>query len=436
MRLDRDVKDDLKAEIHRELSKHVDFVAIAGGNPDQLRLDELRSQIEESVAEIVGNRSDIGSAEEIARIRQEVIDEALGLGPLEDLMNDEDVSEIMVNGPACIYIERSGRLTKSAKQFSDSRALRLVIERIISPLGRHIDEATPMVDARLPDGSRVNATIEPLSLDGPTLTIRRFGKYRMTMDDLIGIGSVTAPVVDLLRAAVEARLNIVISGGTGSGKTTLLNMLSGFIPSTERILTIEDAAELNLHQDHVVRLEARPANVEGRGEIRIRDLVKNALRMRPDRIVVGECRGGEALDMLQAMNTGHDGSLTTIHANTPRDCLSRLETLVMMAGYDIPVRAIREQVAGAIDVIVQTARMRDGSRKITNVCEIVGMEGDVVTTQEIVTFDQHGLDKQGNVAGQFVYTGVQPSFMKRFDEYGINFDIAGLNAMKLTTASW
>ena len=433
--LRRDVRDDLKAEIHRELSKRVDFVAIAGGNPDQLRLEELRAQIEDSVAEIVGNRSDIGSAEEIARMRQEIIDEALGLGPLEDLMNDDDVSEIMVNGPSCIYIERSGKLTRSAKKFSDSRALRLVIERIISPLGRHIDEASPMVDARLPDGSRVNATIEPLSLDGPTLTIRRFGKYRMTMDDLIGIGSVTAPIVDLLRAAVEARLNIVISGGTGSGKTTLLNMLSGFIPSTERILTIEDAAELNLHQEHVVRLEARPANVEGRGEIRIRDLVKNALRMRPDRIVVGECRSGEALDMLQAMNTGHDGSLTTIHANTPRDCLSRMETLVMMAGYDIPVRAIREQVAGAIDVVVQTARLRDGSRKITSVSEIVGMEGDVVTMQEIVAYTQHGLDKQGNVAGDFVYTGVQPSFMKRLDEYGINFDIASLNGMKLTSAA-
>jgi pilus assembly protein CpaF len=342
----------------------------------------------------------------------------------------------MVNGPDCVYVERGGKLTKSNKHFNDSRALRLVIERIIAPLGRHIDEAMPMVDARLPDGSRVNATIEPLSLDGPTLTIRRFGKYRMTMDDLIAIGSVTAPVVDLLRAAVEARLNIVISGGTGSGKTTLLNMLSGFIPSTERILTIEDAAELNLHQDHVVRLEARPANVEGRGEIRIRDLVKNALRMRPDRIVVGECRGGEALDMLQAMNTGHDGSLTTIHANTPRDCLSRMETLVMMAGYDIPVRAIREQVAGAIDLIVQTARMRDGSRKITSVSEIVGMEGEVVTTQEIIKYEQHGMDKQDNVAGAFVYTGVQPNFMKKLEEYGISFDIAGLNSMTLTTSAW
>ena len=351
-------------------------------------------------------------------------------------MGDPAVSEIMVNGPDQIYIERGGKVSLTNKHFNDSRQLRLVIERIIAPIGRHIDEASPMVDARLPDGSRVNATIEPLSLDGPTITIRRFGKHRMSFKDLIAIGSITAPVVDMLRAAVEGRLNIIISGGTGSGKTTLLNILSGFIPANERILTIEDAAELSLQQDHVVRLESRPPNVEGRGEIRIRDLVKNSLRMRPDRIVVGECRGGEALDMLQAMNTGHDGSLTTVHANTPRDCLSRIETMVLMAGYDIPVRAIREQVAGAVDLIVQVARMRDGSRKVTSVTEVVGMEGDVVTTQELVRFDQHGLDKQDKVAGNFVFTGVQPTFMKRLEDYGITFDMESLNSMQLSVANW
>lgn len=431
-----DVVNMLKHQIHTQLSKRVDFAAIAGGVTDQLKLEQLRAGVDASVAEMITGRSDIGSAEDVARLRQEIIDEALGLGPLEDLMADPSVSEIMVNGPECVYVEREGRLTRSSKRFNDSRALRLVIERIIGPIGRHIDEAMPMVDARLLDGSRVNATIEPLSIDGPTLTIRRFGKQRMQPEQLVAIGSVTAPVMDLLRAAVQARLNIVISGGTGSGKTTLLNILSGFIPSTERILTIEDSAELNLHQEHVVRLEARPANVEGRGEIRIRDLVKNALRMRPDRIVVGECRGGEALDMLQAMNTGHDGSLTTVHANSPRDCISRIETMVLMSGYDIPVRAIREQVAGAVDLIVQTARMRDGTRKITSVTEIVGMEGEVVTMLELVKFDQKGMDKQDQVVGDFVYTGVQPYFLRRCEEYGITFDINSLSTMKLAATAW
>ncbi|MBC5828988.1 MAG: CpaF family protein [Candidatus Eremiobacteraeota bacterium] len=431
-----DSLDVLKADIHKELSKRVDVAAIAGGTTDQLKLEKLRASVESSVSKLVVGRHDIGSAEDIARLRQEIIDEALGLGPLEDLMADPAVSEIMVNGPESVYVERDGKLTRSSKRFNDSRALRLVIERIIAPIGRHIDEAVPMVDARLSDGSRVNATIEPLSIDGPTLTIRRFGKRRMRIEDLIAMGSITAPVVDLLRAAVETRLNIVISGGTGSGKTTLLNLLSGFIPSTERILTIEDAAELKLHQEHVVRLEARPPNVEGRGEIRIRDLVKNSLRMRPDRIVVGECRGGEALDMLQAMNTGHDGSLTTVHANTPRDCVSRIETMVLMAGYDIPMRAIREQIAGAVDLVVQVSRMRDGSRKITSVTEIIGMEGEVVTMLELIKFEQHGMDKQGQVAGEFVYTGVQPNFLKRSEEYGISFDINALSGMKLTTAAW
>ncbi|MDQ2871880.1 MAG: Flp pilus assembly complex ATPase component TadA [Candidatus Eremiobacteraeota bacterium] len=432
----RDKLDGLKSEIHSEISKRVDFVAIAGGSQDPLKIEQLRAKVDETVAELVAGRHDIGSAEEIAHLRKEIIDEALGLGPLEDLMADPAVTEIMVNGPENVYVERGGKLTRSQKRFNDSRQLRLVIERIITPLGRHIDEAVPMVDARLLDGSRVNATIEPLSIDGPTLTIRRFSKRRMGMSDLVAIGSATAALGDLLRAAVEARLNIVISGGTGSGKTTLLNILSSFIPSDERIVTIEDAAELALHQDHVVRLEARPANVEGAGEIRIRDLVKNSLRMRPDRIVVGECRGGEALDMLQAMNTGHDGSLTTIHANTPRDCLSRIETMVLMSGYDIPMRAIREQISGAVDLVVQTSRMRDGTRKITMVSEVVGMESDVITMQDLIRFDQQGVDKQENVAGSFVYTGVQPVFLKRLEEYGITLDMTALNAMKQTTSGW
>ena len=433
-RMEQSARDDLKSEIHRELSRRIDFAAIGGA--DQLKIEGLRAEVEGAVAEIVANRQDVGSAEDVARLHQEIIDEALGLGPLEELFADPDVSEVMVNGPDTIYIERKGLISKTHKRFNDSRQLRLVIERIISPLGRHIDESTPMVDARLADGSRVNATIEPVSIDGPTITIRRFAKYRLGPEDLISKQTLTPQMVDLLRATVEGRLNIVISGGTGSGKTTLLNVLSNFLPDSERILTIEDAAELQLNQDHVIRMEARPANVEGRGEIRIRDLVKNALRMRPDRIVVGECRGGEALDMLQAMNTGHDGSLTTVHANSARDCLSRIETMVLMAGFDIPVRAIREQIAGAVDVIVQVARLRDGSRKITGISEVVGMEADVITTQEIIRFDQRGLSKDGHVEGAFVYTGVQPTFMKRLDEYGITYDMSRLSDMQLAATAW
>jgi pilus assembly protein CpaF len=293
-----------------------------------------------------------------------------------------------------------------------------------------------MVDARLPDGSRVNAIIEPLAIDGASLTIRRFGTRRLTAQDLIEKGSANEQMLDFLRACIEARLNIVISGGTGSGKTTFLNILSSFIPERDRIVTIEDAAELSLNQPHVVRLESRPANLEGRGEIKIRDLVRNSLRMRPDRIVVGECRGGEALDMLQAMNTGHDGSLTTAHANTPRDALSRLETMVMMAGFDLPVRAIREQIASAVDLIIQTARLRDGSRKIMSISEIVGMEGDVVTMQEIVKYAQHGVDAENKVAGEFQYTGVQPQCLQKFDEYGINYDVRQLSTLASTGALW
>ncbi len=351
-------------------------------------------------------------------------------------MKDPDLTEIMVNGPDTIYVERHGVIERSPKRFTESRQLRLIIERIITPLGRRIDEASPMVDARLPDGSRVNAIIEPVAIDGTTLTIRRFGHHRLTAEDLIANGAVPKQVMEFLQAAVQARLNCVVSGGTGSGKTTFLNVLSSFLPDRERIITIEDAAELLLNQSHVVRLESRPPNVEGTGEIAIRDLVRNALRMRPDRIIIGECRGGEALDMLQAMNTGHDGSLTTIHANGQRDALSRIETMVLMAGFDLPVRAIREQIASALDMVVHTARMRDGSRKIIGVSEVVGMEGDIVTMQEIVRFAQRGVDDDNRVVGEFCYTGVQPVCLKRFAEYGVPYDHRDLSQLAPVPALW
>jgi pilus assembly protein CpaF len=431
-----DQRERLKLDIHEQVTKRIDVVAASRAHTDGQKIAELRSQINDVTQQVLVERADRISPEERAELQQEIIDELLGLGPLEDLMRDPAVSEIMVNGPDMIYVERSGKISLSEKRFNDERHLRTIIERIIAPLGRRIDESSPMVDARLPDGSRVNAIIEPLSLNGSTLTIRRFGTRRLTMDDLLRFGSVSPECVGLLKAMVEARLNVVVSGGTGSGKTTFLNILSGFIPNTERIVTIEDAAELALNQQHVVRLESRPANLEGRGSIGIRDLVRNALRMRPDRIVVGECRGGEALDMLQAMNTGHDGSLTTLHANTPRDALSRLETLVLMAGFDLPVRAIREQIASAVDAVVQVARMRDGSRKITSIAEIVGMEGDVVTMQELVKYAQRGIDKDGKVVGEFQYTGVQPHYLERFDEAGVQFDIRELAKLQSAGSLW
>jgi pilus assembly protein CpaF len=425
--IDFDKIEKIKATTHDALTKRIDLAA-SKDRSDPLKVEELQKEVQSIVNELITDDT-VGSAEEVAQLRQEVIDEALGYGPLEDLLRDPEVTEIMANGPDYIYVERLGKLQLSAKHFTNDRQLRLVIERMIAPIGRRIDESTPMVDGRLPDGSRINAIIEPLAISGATLTIRRFGTERLQVRQLLEKRSLTPAMVDFLRACVEGRLNIVVSGGTGSGKTTLLNILSGYIPESDRIITIEDAAELKLQQEHVVRLEARPPNLEGRGEIRIRDLVRNALRMRPDRILVGECRGGEALDMLQAMNTGHDGSLTTIHANSPRDCLSRIETMVMMAGFDLPSRAIREQVSNAIDLIVQVARLRDGSRKIIAITEVVGMEGDTVTTQDIVTYDQHGLDKEGKVLGDFIYSGVQPNCTQKFDEYGISYDIRGLSEM-------
>ena len=356
---------------------------------------------------------------ERGRIVSDLRDEMLGLGPIESLLKDPSITEIMVNGPKKVFIERMGKLQLSGVQFHDDAHVMNIIERILSPIGRHIDESTPLVDARLKDGSRVNIIIPPLALCGPCITIRKFAQKALSVENLISFGTLDRKMADFIRACIQARINILVSGGTGSGKTTTLNVLSSFIPENERIVTIEDAAELKLQQTHVVTLESRPANIEGSGQITIRDLVKNALRMRPDRIIVGEVRSGEALDMLQAMNTGHDGSLTTAHANTPRDALSRLETMVLMAGFEMPVRAIREQISSAIELILQQSRLKDGSRKITYITEVQHMEGDVITTQDLFRFEQTGMDADGKLTGHFVSTGMQPSCMEKFQTNGV-----------------
>ena len=356
---------------------------------------------------------------ERGRIVSDLRDEMLGLGPIESLLKDPSITEIMVNGPKKVFIERMGKLQLSGVQFHDDAHVMNIIERILSPIGRHIDESTPLVDARLKDGSRVNIIIPPLALCGPCITIRKFAQKALSVENLISFGTLDRKMADFIKACIQARINILVSGGTGSGKTTTLNVLSSFIPENERIVTIEDAAELKLQQTHVVTLESRPANIEGSGQITIRDLVKNALRMRPDRIIVGEVRSGEALDMLQAMNTGHDGSLTTAHANTPRDALSRLETMVLMAGFEMPVRAIREQISSAIELILQQSRLKDGSRKITYITEVQHMEGDVITTQDLFRFEQTGMDADGKLTGHFVSTGMQPSFMEKFQTNGV-----------------
>ncbi len=384
------------------------------------QLTELARQ---ELAAIVGELGRDLTADQRTNLIEDVANDALGLGPLQRLLDDPTVTEVMVNGPDHIYIERNGRILRTGSSFRSEERLRRVIERIVSRVGRRIDESSPLVDARLPDGSRVNAIIPPLAVSGSALTIRKFAADPFQIRDLVELGTVTEALGELLLACVQARLNIVVSGGTGTGKTTMLNVLSSFIPADDRVVTIEDAVELQLQQEHVVRLESRPPNIEGKGEVTIRDLVRNSLRMRPDRIVVGECRGGEALDMLQAMNTGHDGSLSTVHANSPRDAIARLETLSLMAGMDLPLRAVREQVASAIDLIIHVSRLRDGSRRVTHVTEVLGMEGDTVTLQDAFLFDySQGLDDFGRFRGEIRATGIRPRFTDRFVELGIPLD--------------
>ncbi len=380
---------------------------------------DVRQQIEELFAKIADQEGLALTRAERVRMLEQITDEILGLGPLEPLLRDETLTEVMVNGPQQVYIEREGRLELTNVTFQNDEHVMKVIQRIIAPIGRRVDESSPMVDARLPDGSRVNAIIPPLSLVGPVITIRKFSATPFTVNDLVRFGTATPEMFEFLEACVKARLNIFVSGGTGSGKTTTLNILSSFIPDDERIVTIEDAAELQLRQEHVVTLESRPANIEGKGAIAIRELVRNALRMRPDRIVVGECRSAEALDMLQAMNTGHDGSMSTGHANSPRDMLSRLETMVLMTGMELPLRAIREQIASAVDVIVQQSRLKDGTRRIVNITEVQGMEGDVVVMQDIFVFEQTGVI-DGKIQGRLKPTGIRPKFSEKFEAAGIH----------------
>lgn len=409
----------LKRRIHDELVENLDAELLSSAHKTG-KVSALRENVQVLTAEFLAAHASSLSDAEKQRIVKEVVDEVTGFGPITGLLNDPDISEIMVNGPKQIYVERKGKIIPTDIEFRDDNHVMHIIEKIVSPLGRRVDESSPMVDARLPDGSRVNIIIPPLSLVGPVITIRKFAKDPLTIEDLIQFGTLTEEAAMFLEACVKVRLNLIVSGGTGSGKTTTLNVLSSFIPPDERIVTIEDAAELQLRQEHVVSLETRPPNVEGRGAISMRDLVRNALRMRPERIIVGEVRGGEALDMLQAMNTGHDGSLTTGHANSPRDMLARLETMVLMAGMDLPVRAIREQISSAIDLIIQQTRLRDGSRKITHITEVQGMEGDIITLQDIFVFRQTGIDDDGKVTGEFVATGVRPSFTERFHAQGID----------------
>ena len=408
----RDAYADLKSRIQNKLLAELEPTL------DLSRTEELRAIIEEKFDAVLAEDHIVLSRLERQRLFEQIVAEILGYGPLEPLLRDDTITEIMVNGPKKVYIERNGKIERTNVVFEDDEHLMRIIERIVAPLGRRVDESMPYVDARLPDGSRVNIVIPPISLIGPVVTIRKFYRTPLTVEDLIRLGSATPEVMEFLKACVQAKINIVVSGGTGSGKTTLLNILSGFIPEGERIITIENAAELQLRQEHVVTLETRPPNIEGKGEITMRDLVINALRMRPDRIIVGECRGGEAFDMLQAMNTGHEGSMTTIHANSPRDALARLENMVLMAGTDLPHRAIREQIAMAIDLIVQTARMRDGSRKIVSLTEVQGLEGEVITTTELFKFEHYGMEG-GKIVGRLVPTGIRPRFIDRLEEAGI-----------------
>ena len=416
----REIRRDVQEQIQSELLKRMDMKRLTMQGVDREGLEQTaREKIQQIISEVMANGR-LPEGIDAVRLEEDVFNEALRLGPLEELLDDDSVTEIMVNGPDKVYVERHGKLELSDCQFTDDASVLAVIERIVAPLGRRIDESQPYVDARLPDGSRVNAIIAPLALSGPTITIRKFAKKALTPEDFVRFGTWTHNAAEFMKLCVLLRKNIIVAGGTGSGKTTLLNLLSGYIPHAERIITVEDAAELRLQQPHVVRLEARPPNIEGKGAVPIRDLVKNCLRMRPDRIIVGECRGGEALDMLQAMNTGHDGSLTTVHANSPRDVISRLETMVLMSGMELPSRAIREQIASAVDIIIHESRMSDGSRKVVAISEVTGLEGNQIVMQDIFSFRQSGVGERGKILGEFKPTGAVPTFYDQLAGRGIS----------------
>ena len=419
----RELRRSVQTQIQQELLKRMDMKRLTMQGIDREGLeDTAREKIRGIIDDVVANGK-LPAGIDPDRLEEDIFNEAMRLGPLEELLADESVTEIMVNGPEKVYIERGGKLVLSDCQFSDDASVMAVIERIVAPLGRRIDESQPYVDARLADGSRVNAIIAPLALSGPTITIRKFAKKALTPEDFVRFGTWTPDAAKFMELCVRLRKNIIVAGGTGSGKTTLLNLLSGYIPENERIVTVEDAAELRLQQPHVVRLEARPPNIEGKGAVTIRDLVKNCLRMRPDRIIVGECRGGEALDMLQAMNTGHDGSLTTVHANSPRDVISRLETMVLMSGMELPSRAIREQIQSAVDIIIHESRMSDGSRKVTAITEVTGMEGNQIVMQDIFAFNQTGIDANGKIVGRMKPTGAIPTWIDQVKARGIEVDM-------------
>ncbi len=406
--------ETLKRLIHGKLVDKLDLSKIGG-----LQGDTLRREIRLVVEHLCDTENPLLNRSERERLIEEVLDETFGFGPLEILMKEEGVADIMINGPKHVFVEKNGRIQKSDVTFRDNDHLLQILDRIVSKVGRRVDETSPMVDARLPDGSRLNAIIPPLALDGPSITIRKFGSKPLGLEDLLKFGAFTPEMVMVLEGAIKARLNIIISGGTGSGKTTLLNTLSSFIPQDQRVITIEDAAELQLQQEHVLRLETRPANIEGKGRVNATDLVKNALRMRPDRIIIGECRGPETLDMLQAMNTGHEGSMTTVHANNPRDAVSRIETMVTMGGVELPLKAIRHQFASAVDMIIQASRLQGGPRKITYITEVMNMEQDTIIMQDIFRFVQDGIDEKGRAHGHFESTGVRPSFMDRLESSGV-----------------
>jgi pilus assembly protein CpaF len=425
IRLGGDPVTELKFRLHKKLLEQMDVSKLAGQEPA-----ELRRNVEEAARTLLAAEEVALPRDDRLRLIEEVADEVLGLGPLEPLLADPTITEIMVNGHDQVYFERKGVLAVSDRSFRDDEHVMRIIEKIVAPIGRRIDESSPMVDARLPDGSRVNAIIPPLAIDGPLLSIRRFGRSPLGVDQLVRNGSLTDEMAAMLRTMVRARLNILISGGTGSGKTTLLNCLSSFIPNNERIITVEDSAELQLQQPHVARLETRPANVEGRGEVTQRDLVRNTLRMRPDRIILGEVRGAESLDMLQAMNTGHDGSISTVHANSPRDALVRLEMMIMMGGFEIPLRAMRQQIALALDAIVQTARMADGTRKVTAISEVVGIEGDTITLQDLFVFKRDSVRDDGRIDGHFESSGVRPHFADQIKSTGHAISAEALSGLQ------